>query len=308
MRIAFSMLHTGLANNGGTRTILLCAENLAALGHDVYIWGTRGRYTWHVPKGVKFSYPDCPLVDVMIATGWGSYKSVLNSKAAVRCNYMRVPEFWNAPEEKFLAVARQFPHTFVNSEWQHVYLSSHGIPSMVQYPGVDWDVFFDLEGERDGVGALIHNHGRKRSKDCREVERMTGLKWQCVGRDVKNLNSPQLNRFYNKLKVWFAPTELEGLHNMPYEASMAGCGIVCTDHWRSGTSDYVVPDETALVYPARDLDAASAAVQRLLTDDTLRRKLQQNMLALLKERFGNRRFHMSLFADTLQVLYEREKR
>jgi hypothetical protein len=57
-------------------------------------------------------------------------------------------------------------------------------------------------------------------------------------------------------------------------------------------SDYAIPDETALVYPARDLDAASECVQRLMKDDGLRRKLVSNMRELLKSKIGTREDNM----------------
>lgn len=301
MKIAFSFIRTGLANNGGTRTILRCAETLACLGHEVVIWGKRGNYSWHNPVGVSFRYPELPQCDAVVATGVHSVKSVVSPKTRVpvKAYYIRCPEFWIARESSLLKTYRAVPRLLVNSEWQQDYLKAHGLESKLQYPGLDLDWFQDADGERAGVGALMHRHSRKRGADCVELESVLGRPIQLLNVHISNADSHGLNRWYNRLKVWFAPSELEGLHNPPMEAALAGCALVCTDHARSGMRDYAFHGETALVYPARNIKQAAACVRELLNDEDLRRRLNRNLVDLLKTKMGSRMDRMREFSANL---------
>jgi glycosyltransferase involved in cell wall biosynthesis len=66
--------------------------------------------------------------------------------------------------------------------------------------------------------------------------------------------------------------------------------------------DYAVDGETALVYPARDINAAAKCVRRLLNDEGLRQRLNQRMVARLRAEMGGRDERMREFADRLEHL------
>lgn len=280
--------------------MIRCAETLRELGHDAFFWCGRHSYTWHrtaVPMIPGKVHPEC---DVSIATGHRSYKHTANS-GYFPVAYNRVMEYWNAPEKELIAAHRRMRCVFVNSEWLYQYLGSFGVPVVLQYPGIDPDVFYDTGLPRSGVGALVHWHKRKRASDVVALERKLGFDFMCVNRDVRG-NSAELNARFNGLKVWFAPTELEGLHNPPIEAGMAGCALVCTDHPRGGMLDYAIDGETALLYPARDLEAAATCVRTLLGDESKRRRLNRNMVELLRVKFGTRLERMAEFGERLKSL------
>ena len=45
MKLAFNGMNSGLGNNGGTRTILKCAEVLNDIGHECYVVVNVDNYT-----------------------------------------------------------------------------------------------------------------------------------------------------------------------------------------------------------------------------------------------------------------------
>lgn len=305
MRICFNVYNVGLANNGGSRTLIRCAETLTELGHEAFFHSGSSRYTWH-KTGVKLvggrAHPAC---DVTIATGVNSCKTVLAYKKALRCYYVRGLEIWKSSEKKLQHSFREIPHVFVNSVWLRDYMAAHKVQAIVQYPGLD-EWFFDQDGQRAGFGALMHNkHKTKRSKDAVKVADELQIKCQFLNKDLKSPTAQIQNDWYNKLKVWFAPTELEGLHNPPIEAALAGCALVCTDHARSGMHDYAVHEETALIYPARDILAAAQCVRRLLDDEELRVRLNRNLVTKLRSIMGSRRERMAEFVVRLENLKDR---
>lgn len=302
------MRDVGLANNGGSRTLILCCENLCRLGHDAFFHTGRSRYTWHKTSVKRIGGDAHPSCDVSIATGARSVPFTLQQRCR-RAYYVRGLELWQMLEARLV---RDFQAVgsgvFVNSEWLLQYMREHNVPAQLQYPGMDLDTFCaipDTEYLRAGVGALRNTrHKTKRAVDIDEAQSLLGQNILQLNRHIKGPDPVSLNRWYNKFKVWFAPTELEGLHNPPIEACMAGCALVCTDHPRSGMSDYAVHGETALVYPARNIERAVEYIQQLLRDESLRQRLQQNMCRLLLEKFGTRRDRMSEFAQKLIALNE----
>lgn len=301
MRICFNVRATGLANNGGSRTLIRCVENLRAIGVDAFFWGNRNTYTWHKCKPKIIRGKTLPPCDVVVATGCATYGSTAVTKVKLKTAYVRGLEVWKAPEKRLLSLLKSLDCVFVNSEWLLEYMRSHDIESHLQYPGIDVDVFSNQgRADRDGVGGLFH--GRHRTKKHKHVycvcERI-GVVPQMLNKSIRNASPSNLNDWFNRLKVWLAPTELEGLHNPPIEASLAGCALVCTDHPRSGMQDYAVDGETALVYPAGDLDAAAERVRELLRNEDMRVRLNQTMVARLHDKFGSRESQMRLFASQL---------
>jgi glycosyltransferase involved in cell wall biosynthesis len=79
-----------------------------------------------------------------------------------------------------------------------------------------------------------------------------------------------------------SPSESEGLQNCPMEAALCGCPLVITDHPRAG-GDYIIDNETCLVYRARDIVHGTEQVKRLLLDSNLRKRLNRNMIEWLRE-------------------------
>lgn len=301
MKICFSVKGVGLANNGGSRTLIRCVETLCELGHDAFFHSGRSYYTWHKANIRLVGGDELPPCDVAVATGYNSYKSVARYKNTLRVGYARGLELWKAPEAQLLERFRLMDHVFANSAWLRDYLLKRDIPTTLQYSGLDTHWFHVInKGSRKGVGALLNNrHKTKRNQDAEALKDQYGLPMHFLNRDIKRPDSVTLNKWYNNLAVWFAPTELEGLHNPPMEAALAGCALVCSDHPRNGMHDYVVPGETALVYPARDLKTAVKLIRSLLCDEAERHRLIKNLVAILNRKMGSRAVCMGKFLSNL---------
>lgn len=300
MKIVFNLDRVGLGNNGGSRTIIRCAETLSELGATVILYGIN-QYTWHKAKNIIFktrgSIPEC---DVIIATGFHSVPSTIVSKAKRKLYYIRGLELWQATEQNLLKSFRQL-ECIVNSKWLLQYFKQHQIFTHLIYPGLDTDWFKNLNQIRSGFGALYSNrHKTKRHADATNVGKRIGIRPKMLNIDIKNANPIEMNQWYNQLKIWFAPTELEGLHNPPIEAALSGCALVCTNYERAGMSDYAIHDETALIYDARDLKLASEYVKRLLNDEADRDRLNQGLIQLLKKRIGTREYNMEKLLDIIE--------
>jgi len=161
------------------------------------------------------------------------------------------------------------------------------------YPGLDFDDFYVTSNNRENVigGIFSKRHKTKRHEDIIKLGERLGYRVLLLNRDIRNPTIPELREFYNKIKVWVSPSELEGLHNCPHEAALCGCSLVVTDHPRGGVKDYATK-ETALVYSARDLSQAADQVKRAMSNDELREKLNFNMTELLKSKIGLRERNM----------------
>ena len=293
MRIVFDLHNTGLGNNGGSRTLIKCGEVLTGLGHNVTLFTEqRSKYTWH-PPCVNISHT-CPECDIVVATGAYSVPHALQVKAKARFYYIRGFELWRHTEEKLLKGFRQF-NCIVNSKWLKKHLAKKGIKVELVYPGVDTDLYFPkpFVERKKLVGAIFSKkHKTKRHQDAIEVAKRAGYELELLNKNIVNGTPQEVNNWYNTIRVWFAPPELEGLHNPPMEASLAGCSLVCCDHPRSGMQDYAIHEKTALVYPARDLDKAAEQVKELMENDELRKKLWNKMEKRLFDYIGDRRHNM----------------
>jgi len=298
MVIVFNLITTGLGNNGGSKTLIRSAETLQDLGEEVYIACQSSSCTWwpiRVPV-IKKLRP----CDVLIATGYGSVRStVAYNRAKLKLWYVRAHEDWQAKNKQLMKAYRMLS-CIANSEWIKNWLGTFGIDCEVVYPGIDFDSYYRSSEPRDNVlGGLHHKHQRKRHVDCLEVQKISGYPMSMLNRDFRSGDFKKLSDFYNKIKVWMSPSENEGLQNIPIEASLCGCGLVLTDHFMGGTVDYAIDGETCLVYSARDTKEASECVNRLMKDETLRIRLNNNAVEVIKSKIGDRPHNMTKFVKFL---------
>lgn len=300
MRIVFNFQEVGLGNNGGTRTIIKCAETLQNLGHEVILSSKAMRYTWHkteVKVGRKI--PDC---DIIVATGYRSVGSTLKARARAKFYYVRGLELWNTTQEKLLKSFRSL-RVIVNSSWLRDFMSRHNIECDLIYPGLDFDSFFDLkEPRKEVIGGLFSSkHRTKKHGHVAKIAKISGYPLLMINRDIKGAGPTELCKFYNKVKVWVSSSELEGLHNCPMEASLCGCGSVISNHPRGGTGDYAIPNKTCLVYNAGDLESAAEKVNALMQDDILRNRLVKSMNNHLRDNIGDRTANMSKLVSLFEA-------
>lgn len=83
-----------------------------------------------------------------------------------------------------------------------------------------------------------------------------------------------IHKEYAEASVFCALSRSEALGNVFLEAQAAGCAVIATNV--GGIPDIVKNEETGLLVPPHDPDAAATAIDRVLTDAKLASKLQKN--------------------------------
>lgn len=274
MRITFNLQGVGLANNGGSATIVNSANVLSELGHKVYLvsekenmldWVKidRGGPKYIKTNGAVASYPDA---HVLVATGAFSVQHVLNAPSTKGSKFwwVRAHESWAMSEDKLLSYYRNpYIQPLVNSIGLRTFiLRKTGRNSEVMRSGMDLKRFRptisrNWQGKAKFVlGGLHCNKSRKRTNWITEIyetckarkiivelnlfgdhdKLSVGMKAEWY---LRNPSGRELCEFYNGVDIWLAPTKSEGLHMPPQEAMLCGCVVIGADELLSGMRDYL---------------------------------------------------------------------
>ena len=303
MKIIFNLHRVGLGNNGGSRTIIKSAETLAKMGQEVVIASdVKNCYTWEkLDSRVKFVLSKrIPKGDAIIATGIRSVPSTVSSNFKKKYYFIRGFEVWAAKKQELVKSYKSLK-CIVNSSWLQKMLKSNGVKSSLVYNGLDFDDFYNMNQDRIyALGGLYSKRHKTKNYPFIEGCAVSGdFKLASLNKDIKAATPESLNEWYNKIRVWISPSELEGLHNPPMEASLSGCTLVATNHPRSGTSDYAINNETALVYEHGNRKDAIRSIRKL-SDENLRKELNGNMVSLLKDKIGTREKNMAKFLEIIK--------
>jgi len=323
MRIAFYCAHPywgGLNNNGGSRTILLSADILRAMGHTVDVVTMIDHFTWfdHPRPVQKIPHG----TDVVVAVSISDLAHLVFSELAKDClltYWARPAETWQMDKKLILNTLRAFTkrkgRVFVNSEWQEYYFNKHGIHSRIVYAGLDLDQWNEngrVAHDKTTIGFLVSVKKRKRFVDLVLLVDLFGDKFNYIGYGEKNDQDentddwikyhPQIqffvspNKFtmlniYQSCDIWFAPTALEGFHNPPTEANLCGAMVVCSDARKAGVSDYA-NNETAVVYH----DPAELVETDFVRDNVKVKAMQE----LLRTKIGTRQTNMQRMVEMMK--------
>lgn len=275
MKLAFNVLNSGLGNNGGSRTIIKCQETIETLGHSCDIIGTVDRFTWFKHKPILQSIPKC--LDAIIATSAKTVNSTHAIKARKKLWYIRAHERWANTEKELITYYRSGLENIVNSNGLKSQLENYGVKSTVIYQGIDTDFWFqtcDKSTKRLRIGCLYSSKPRKNWKHFKQLSSILGTKdyeYVSIGdspsnesficEEVVNGSMEQIRKLYSSCHIWFAPTDSEGLHNVPMEAALCGCLIVCANEPLNGMIMDYANENTAMIYPKQDIGAAAECVK-----------------------------------------------
>jgi len=302
MKLVFNGLNSGLGNNGGSRTILKCTETLNNMGHECNIIANTDNFTWFKHRPIIKHIPDN--LDVAIAIAAVDVVSTLRMDTPIKAWYVRAHESWSNPEHllKDYYINKNIVN-IVNSRGLQQQLAASGADSHVVYQGIDFDWWQDKQlrpKDKVRIGCLYTKQPRKRWEDFVKLSKILGNKnyeYVSVGnakpkedfitKSVYNVGYEELCDMYSSCHIWFAPTESEGLHNVPMEANLCGCLVVCGDEPMNGMIyDYAFPNNTAMVYNRKDIEHAAELIRN---PD---RALIKNMQEHLKNGIGTREDNM----------------
>jgi glycosyltransferase involved in cell wall biosynthesis len=326
MKISFNVANSGLADNGGSATIVKSANTLVDMGHDVTVIDNKtNNYTW---DSFKFNHhyvrfvSDYPDADIIIATGYQTVKVFpqLPKQCGIQFHWIRGWETWNYPEPVIInEVLPLSANKMVNGEQLRAKLNNLGYGSYLIRPGYDLDLYRptgkDVECEQVTIGALYSDpHPKRKTKRTdwvfNAVQQLKNdghnVKLLMFGTPVKasigvvdeyysNPTDKVKNMIYNMCDMWLAPTELEGLHLPPAEAMLTGCAVVGTSAELSGMSDYLLHGHTGLV-STNNFDSFVEKVVDLINDRSLRNRLGVNARDFVLS-LGDRKANMQKMTD-----------
>jgi hypothetical protein len=277
MKIIFDVRRTGLGNNGGSATIINCANTLCSLGNTVIILDSmKNLHTWTPLEAahiISKNDKDIPQADAIIATGFKSVEPTVNapSSAGRKFHYMRGWETWVYSEDDIIKnILNQPTIKIVNGIQLYNTLQNYEISSYMIRPGYDIDKFSNLNIRNRTkyvvIGGLYHSGSKASRKRTNWIyETVTAMKtkykniklWMfgpendpknpIIDKYIKSPNMKLKNEIYNTVHIWLAPTMLEGLHMPPAEAMLTECFIVGTNTKLSGMEDYLENNMTGAI-------------------------------------------------------------
>lgn len=327
MKITFSLLNTGLGNNGGSSTLIKSANTLMKLGHEVCIIDSgKNQHTWekllcdHVV--VKDQYL-VPSADVIIATGFKSVQPTIDlpDRCGLKIIWLRGWELWKMSEQDIVEkILKTRTIKFVNSIGLYNKLANYNVKSFIVRPGNDFDDFSPLNQRDDKnivLGGLFHSkHKTKRTEWILDTAQTLKKRFKTVklymfgvdkdpffnviNRYVHQPTVKEKNLFYNQVHIWLSPSCLEGLHIVPQEAMLTECPVVCPDTPLNGTKDYLQNQLTGIVSKDNIFDFVRS-VETLVKNPMLRIHLgKSGRNQILK--LGNRELNMKILTSILEGL------
>jgi glycosyltransferase involved in cell wall biosynthesis len=99
-------------------------------------------------------------------------------------------------------------------------------------------------------------------------------------KDLGVLPQEDLPQAYSDCDVVFDPSSAHGFGRPGVEAM--ACGVPCVLADSGGVREYAVEGENALLVPSGDADAAASAIERVLDDAVLARRLRENGLETVR--------------------------
>ena len=307
MKIAFYANHPkwgGLANNGGTNTILKSARVLRGMHHSVSVVTGSDKFTY-------FKHPKCVKAipantEVCIAVGIHDIEPMLKDapQNAKLFYWMREYPLWKMERKDIYKILNRFTRhgkIICNASWLQYKLNRRKIPSTLCFAGLDTDVFTPDPNRIIGkelpitIGALYHKqHKTKNYEFFRQLKsQLTGSKYSFieVGREV--LSDVQMAEQYRACDIWFSPTELEGFHNCSAEAALCGALLVRSNSTGGGQGDYSTVNNS-MIYEADNLGSAIVAIERAIFSRA--KDLRNDILKLI----GDRKTNMKNFLKIIE--------
>lgn len=300
-KIAFILPGVGIS--GGIAVVFKHAEMLMNAGHDAFVInvGDVGTGDWYSGNPVPIVHVSdyrtylFDRIDLLIATGW-STAAWLDKISANRKLY-----FVQSDERRFFeepSLQRKIHQTylisceyFTEAFWiQRMLRNEFGHDAKYVPNGLDPTKFFpDIPIEPKNPGktrillegpivvpfkGMADSYAAIEGLDC-EVWIVSSAgrppsNWKC-DRFFESVPFDEMRRIYSSCDIFLKMSRIEGFFGPPMEAMACGCSVVVGKV--TGYDEYIVHEGNALVVEQRDILGARAAVQRLITDISLRNSL-----------------------------------
>ena len=318
MKITFYAGHPyygGLANNGGSATILKSVRALRQMGHDANVVTKVDRFSWFPHRKALSSIPKD--TDVCIAVSSNDIKPMLTRmpKKAKPFYWCRLLDYPAKIEKKKLIRHASSVTTLVNSVNLHEWFNGHGVENTICYQGLDMFEWEDqgLRVDAKTLGFLVSSKKRKNFALVERIVKALGDEYAYVGYGASadqnkatkaftkehfrylntDMNHTQLCALYNVVGTWVVTSKKEGLHNPPMQAAMCGCAVVFPDIRSCGCFDHCVDGETAWMY---DVGEIGSAVEAIRQADGSRNEQHKE---LIQAKIGTREEAMARFVEAL---------
>ena len=259
-------------------------------------------FTLHsqVRKRCVFAIDDSSIEDgeVIFATDVQTAEPVANlSESKGRKFYLiQGYENWQMSDEYVQSTYRLGLVNIVVSKWLESIVSKYSpVPPTLISNAINGDVFNVSQAiESRNPRSLIFHWRKAEHKGCvyslslieKLHEKYPDFKFTAVSGEPKPEKFPsyidyvyratpeKIAALNNMHSIFVCTTVAEGFGLPGLEAMACGCALVSSDY--QGVFDYATNEENALISPAKDVEAMFRNVQRLLSDDGLRRRIAEN--------------------------------
>lgn len=299
LRIVYVTEDTGVG--GGHRDVFEHLNRLQERGHEVALYTLEPPPEWFPLEAPVHTFEDydelaaaLAQVDaIKIATWWHTAESVFRASIVrgipiyfvqdIETSYY--PEDERARDTVLDSYRAEFRYMTI-SGWNRERLRELGRDAELIPPGIDLDTFRPLGVER--ADDLVLAVGRtnplknfpltarafKRLRQPRPRLRLFGVEPDLGPKHgaeyVVRPSDEEVNALFNEATVFVQTSRHEGFALPPLESMATGGAVVCTD--AHGNRDFCRDGENCLM-PAPTVRAVRDALQRLLDDDALRRRL-----------------------------------
>ncbi|MCF7994290.1 MAG: glycosyltransferase family 4 protein [Chromatiaceae bacterium] len=300
MKICY--LIPGCGVSGGIAVICQHSERLKARGHEVslVVDGMLGDMSWFpgqsVPVVPLTDYPQ--EVDILIATSWATAFRVPLLLAKRHAYFVQSDETRFHPPgscwEHITRLSYVIPFNYLTeAHWIRTWLQAQfGHEAALVPNGLDTSIFYPCEplaprGRRprillEGAIALPYKGMWEAFEAVKPIDAEIWCvsscgkpdpAWRC-DRFFSAVPMEQMREIYSSCDLLLKLSRVEGFFGPPME--MMACGGAVVVGRVTGYDEYIIDGENALVVDPFDIQAARAAVQRLLEDTALREHLIAN--------------------------------
>jgi GT2 family glycosyltransferase len=325
LRIVYVTEDTGVG--GGHRDIFEHLNRLALRGHDVSLYTLGQQPDWFVLRVPVHSFEDYDALSralaeveaIKVATWWMTAMPVWRASVPTGIPVYFVQDietsYYPDHERARHAVLDSYRpefHYMTISSWNRERLRELGLDAELIPPGIDLESFRprqEVLRRKDMVLALGRSNPLKNlglTVDAWRALRqprpelcLFGIEPELAAEEgVRYVEAPdddEVNELLCQATVFVQTSSHEGFALPPLEAMAAGAAVVCTD--AHGNRDFCIDGVNCLM-PAAKPGAVGEALERVLTDSALRRRLGAAGVETAKEYAWERRI------DELERFYE----